>query len=599
MSAKIEYEKVPVFFLLWSLLAISCVTEASGQAAVTTQRYDNARSGANLSEKILDRLNVSSGSFGKLFTRVVDDEIYAQPLYVPRVNVPGSGIHNVVYVATVNNSVYAFDADDPAAATPLWHINLTPNAPAVRPVRAEDVGHRCGTYRDFTYNIGIVGTPVIDTSTNTLYVVSRTRKHSSVTSAIVRILYDAELKSEALRQRLTVLIGETSRPLLYVATGILNVAARASEDIAQAIVRGQFTQQLHAVDIATGAERPNSPVVIEATTAGTGRGSRFGHLAFDPAVQNQRSALLLESGVVYIAWASHCDTGPYHGWIMGYDAKTLVQLLAKVVTPNGEEGGIWQSGTGPSADDLGNIYFSTSEGSVTAPNGGQDFATALLKLDRSGEVLDWFIPGNFEALNFNIDFGSAGVVLIPETNLLASGSKDGTLYLLNRDDLGHSKTPPKKSVRAAPGGLYGAPTYWKGPSGSYIYTWGAWDCGKAFALRDGLLSTDPSSQTKAIAEGMPGGILSISANGNMEGTGILWAAMGISDANNETVPGVLRAFDATDLSRELWNSEQNAERDRVGLFAKFNTPVVSNGRVYLATFSRQLAVYGLLTDRGK
>ena len=262
---------------------------------------------------------------------------------MPSVSIPGLGVRNVLYVATVNNTVYAFDADDPNASEPLWRVNLTDRVPGARPVKAGDVGQRCGGLRDFTENIGIVSTPVIHAGRQTIYLVARTKEGN------------------------------------------------------------EFVQRLHALDIVTGAPRPESPVVIKASVPGSGMGASDGQLQFDPEIHNQRAALLLANGVVYIAWASHCDTGPYHGWIIGYDAVTLQQTLATVVTPNGAAGGIWQSNSGPSADSWGTIYLTTGNGTATAQKGGQDFGNAFLKLNPSGAVLDWFIPFNFNRLN-NLDY---------------------------------------------------------------------------------------------------------------------------------------------------------------------------------------------------
>ena len=304
-----------------TVIVMSCLTACGpSEVSVATQRYDNARTGQNLSETVLNTSNVNQAEFGKLFSRIVDDEVYAQPLYMARVGIPGLGIRNVLYIATVNNTVYAFDADDPNASEPLWKVKLTNEGARARPVQAGDVGQRCVRYRDFTENIGIVGTPVIHVRRQTIYLVARTKEGND------------------------------------------------------------FVQRLHALDIATGAPRPNSPVVIKASVAGLGSGSSNGELHFDPEIQNQRAALLLANGIVYIAWSSHCDTGPYHGWIIGYDAVTLQQTLATVTTPNGEAGGIWQSSSGPSADEWGDIYLTVGNGTATAQKGGQDFGNAFLKL---------------------------------------------------------------------------------------------------------------------------------------------------------------------------------------------------------------------------
>ena len=586
-----------IWFIVWLLSALGSLGGITSHAPdasvfVTTQRYDNERTGANTNEKILSTANVSSDRFGKLFTRAVDDDIYAQPLYVHDVLLPnrlveslrisdrfagileeavrayhlGRGV-NMLFIATVNNSVYAFDADDPAAAAPLWKVNLT--GAGARPVRNSDVGQRCRPYDDFRGNIGIVGAPVIDVKSHTLYVVARTKE------------------------------------------------------------TGKFVQRLHALNIATGAERPNSPIIIEARVRGLGAGSSNGVLAFDAQIHNQRGALLLANGILYVTWGAHCDSGPYHGWIMGYDATSLEQVFAKSLTPDGEAAGIWQSGTGPSVDAFGDIYLAAGNGTVSAPDGGEDFGNGIIKLSRTGEILDWFVPSNYEQLNLTDgDLGTTGVLLIPGTTLLATGSKEGKLYVLHRNELGHfqvgSDRQISQTLRTGPGFLHGTPTYWNGEGGPYVYVWSSASPGLALRLNthavvegrnmeirttENLVAdTSPesddrtsrarvlteSSKTNAVGQHIPGGMLSISADGTKSGSGILWASLGLgSTFMGEVVPGILRAFDARDLSRELWNSQQN-RRDDFGNFAKFNTPIVANGKVYLATFSHQVAVFGLL-----
>jgi hypothetical protein len=224
-----------------------------------------------------------------------------------------------------------------------------------------------------------------------------------------------------------------------------------------------------------------------------------------------------------------------------------------------------------------------------------DYGNAFLKLSPSGEVLDWFIPFNFEFLNLtDSDLGSAGVLLIPNTKLLTSGGKQGILYMLNRHDLGHfnsvSDSQIIQSIHVSAAGLYGTPIYWNGPGGPYIYVWGSYDHGKMFRLNGRLT---PVSETLDQAK-MPGGVLSVSADGEKPGTGILWASIGLKDANHAKVAGALLAFDAENLSHKLWSSEQNPGKDSLGNLAKFNTPVVANGKVHVATFSKQIVAYGLL-----
>lgn len=513
--------------------------------AVWTQHFDNARTGAVLTETSLNTANVNASGFGKLFTRPVDGQIYAQPLYLAGVTMGGRA-HNVVYVATVNDTVYAFDAEDPTLTAPLLARNLLDVAPAgARPVRNTDVGQVCVPYVDFSGNLGIVGTPVIDVANDTMYLVARSREPNG------------------------------------------------------------FVQRLHALDITTLADRPSSPVVIEASVPGSGSDAIAGRIAFNPETHNQRAALTLSRGVVYIAWASHCDTGPYHGWVIGYDTRTLRQSFAFNVTADGSDGGIWQAGQGLAADEQGYLYFLTGDGVSNAQYGGGSYASTFIKLDptRSSPLVDWFMPYNVRELNENdMDLGSSGALLIPGTDLLVGGGKQGKLYLLNRNDLGRyqpdSDSQVVQSFQATAGHIHGSPVYWESEgTGKTLYVWSENDYLKAFSFDGSSIDPRPRTSTIRVPAGMPGAMLTISANGGNRGSGLVWASHPTSgDANHMTQPGTLRAFDAQDVSRELWNSNMNFERDRVGNFAKFVPPVVANGRVYLATFSDELAVYGLLAS---
>lgn len=528
-----------------------CVSAAYAQVNVLTQHNDISRTGANLNETILNTSNVNVNQFGKLFTRKVDDQIYAQLLIVSNLTIPGKGMHNVVFCATVNNSVYAFDADNAADTIPLWHVNLNGNG--VPPKNTDMTGACGGNYKDFSGNIGIVGTPVIDIHTNTIYLVARTKENGS-----------------------------------------------------------DYIQRIHALDITTGQEKPNSPTIIKAGYPGTGQFSDS--VFFNPQKANQRAGLLLLNGVVYICWASHCDWGPYHGWIMGYDATTLQQVCVYNDTPNGTAGGIWMSGQAPAADTSGNIYVTTGNGTVGTVinpwdeiNRGQSF----LKLTPNGgglTVSSWFTPHNFIDLEVrDWDLGSAGVLLIPGTNLITSGGKEGRLYLLDRDNMGGYDYTTDQTIQDFPitevgNNLHGAPPYWDGPGGPFIYTWTENDSLRAFKfdnLNGKFILPAYGTSTMAAPQGMPGGMLSISANGSVNGSGIIWATHPLSgDANQDTRPGILRAFDAANIANELWNTEQNPTRDGFGNFAKFNCTTIANGKAYLATFSNQLVVYGLLNTTG-
>jgi hypothetical protein len=540
----------------WSPTSASFTTLAivPPPAAVLNQHNNHFSTGANLNEWRLNVNNVNTNLFGLLYTRPVDDQIYAQPLIVTNVNIPGQGVDNLLIIATVNDSVYAYDADDPSITAPYWRVSFT-NANAVAPRNSDMTGACGGNYKNFSGNIGIVGTPVIDPVAGTIYFVARTKEFGT-----------------------------------------------------------NFVQRLHSLDITTGAERPNSPVVITATYSGGGAGSSGGIITFDPQKQNQRSGLAFVNGRVYIGWASHCDWGPYHGWFMAYDAITLQRVATYMTTPEGSSGGIWMSGAAPSADELGNIYVTVGNGNVgTSANRSDPInrGESFLKLNATNlTIQSWFTPFNWQILeNGDIDLGSAGILLIPGTTLALSGGKEGKLYLVNRDNMGGLSGSPTADTNVVqsfqvtglsdPDDIHGAPVWWDGPDGSYSYVWGEFDYLRQFKFDSSagkfILPHYAKSPTQA-PNGMPGGMLSVSANGTNAGTGILWASHQYSgDANQQVRPGILHAYDAQNVSRELWNTEQFSARDTVGNFAKFCPATVANGKVYLATFSNRLNVYGLLT----
>ena len=531
-----------------ALFVLPCIlllaAEPLAQTSVVTQHNDAARTGANLTETILTTTNVNVSEFGKLFERAVDDEIYGQPLYANGVNVPGVGIKNVVYVGTNSDSVYAFDADDVTRTTPLWRVNYTNPAAGIVPVSRTDVGQACGTYVDFAGNIGIGGTPAIDAVSQTIYFVARTKEN------------------------------------------------------------GTFVQRLHALDIRDGTERAGSPVVIQASVTGTGDGrDAQNNIAFNARTENQRAGLLIDHGTVYITWASYCDQGPYHGWILGYDESSLQQVMVYNTSPDGGLGGIWQSGGGLTADATGNLYALTGNGSFNGDTGGRNFGNSFIKVSPAGTLLDWFTPYNWSFLNAtDEDLGIQNALLIPNTNLVVGGGKEGVMYVVDRTNMGHFRSADNGQVvqsfqASSAARMNGAPVYWNSPTyGPAIYVWPAGDPLKVFRLVGTQFITPASAQSTALAAGgMPGGILSISANGNAAGTGILWATLSSAgDANHAPQPGILRAYDAGNVTRELWNSQQNAARDALGNFAKFSPPTVANGKVYVASLSNKLVVYGLL-----
>ena len=512
------------------------VPKLSAPLNMLTQHNDNARTGANLHETVLNTANVNVKTFGKLWTRAVDGYLYAQPLYVQNLRFPGRGPHNVVFVATAHNSVYAFDADDPKAADPLWKTNLGPSIPADEVYKTR--------WTDMRVEIGITSTPVIDLTGKAIYVEAKTKEG------------------------------------------------------------GTYVHRLHALDITTGKELLGSPVVVKASAAGTGEGSVNGRVSFDPVKHLQRTGLLLVNGVIYLGFGSHADDPPFHGWILGYSAKTLSRVCVFNVTPNGTEGSVWQAGMGMAADDAGNIYAMTGNGTFDADSGGRDYGNSLLKLrpiPGTLAVADYFTPYNQALLNVHdTDLGASGPLLVPGTTLIMGGGKNGWLYLTHRDGLGHFQAGADSQIaqtfQMTPGNIHGAPVYWNGPNGPQVYIWPEFDHLKAMKFAGGKLVETPASQSAvAVPDGMPGGFLSVSAEGGKAGTGIVWSCTPYdANANWETVPGIVRAYDASDLGHLLWDSKQNAGRDDVGMFAKFCPPTVINGRVYVSTFSNQLQVYGLL-----
>ena len=501
-----------------------------------TQHNNAARTGANLSETLLSTRSVTPKTFGKLGTLVVDGYLYAQPLYVQNVRVPGKGLHNVIYLATAHNSVYAFDADDLTAKKPLWKVNLGPSVPATEVYTTK--------WTDMRIEIGVTSTPVIDPSANTIFVEAKTKEN------------------------------------------------------------GTYVQRLHALDITTGAEKAGGPVEIKASVPGTGMASAKGQVAFDSVKQLQRPALLLTNGTVYLAFGSHADSPPFHGWILGYNARTLIQTCTFNLTPNGEEGAIWQAGMGMAADPAGNVYAMVGNGTFDADSGGLDYGNSILKLaPKPGtlSVSDYFTPYNQASLSENDqDTGASGPLLIPNTNLLLGGGKNGWLYLTQTGKMGHYQRSDDsqivQSFQITHGNCHGSAVYWNGPVGPQVYIWPEFAHLTAFKLNAGKLNPTPaSSSAVAVPDGMPGAFLSVSADGSKAGTGIVWSSAPYdANANWDTVPGILRAYDASDLNHEIWNSKMVPARDDAGMFAKFCAPTVVNGRVYLSTFSNQLQVYGLL-----
>jgi len=501
-------------------------------SGVLTFHNDNLRTGQNLNETVLTPGNVKPAGFGRLYSYPLDGAAYTSPLYAANLNVPNQGVRNVVYVATEHDSVYAFDADG-LSSGPLWHANFLNQAAGVTSVPAADTASD-----DISPEIGITGTPVIDPGLGTLYVVAKTKEIAGTTTA--------------------------------------------------------YVQRLHALDLATGEEKQGGPVVIEASVTGSGDGVQGGQVSFNPLRENQRPALLLLNGVVYVGFASHGDNGPYHGWVLGFDATTLKLVMTYNTTRNGSEGGIWQGGGGLAADHDGNIYFVTGNGTFDADMGGSDYGDSIVKISPSGAVLDYFTPHDQSSMEANdLDLGSAGPLLLPDQSgpypqLLVTAGKTGTIYVVNRNNMG-SYNPNSDSqipqalenvIPSSGSGNFKTPVYF----GGSVFFGAARDPIRALQLSDGFLSMGTQS---AQVYNFPGATIAISADGSTNG--ILWAI----ERPSTTAPAVLHAYAATILGIELYNSNQSGSRDTLDYATKFTPPVVINGKVFVASASH-LTVFGLL-----
>ena len=509
------------------------VTRVPASTAVLTYHNNNLRTGQNVSETMLTTANVNTTTFGKLFTLAVDGQLFAQPLYVPGVMV-GTQVHNLLFVATEHDSVYAWDADT-ASTTPVWRTSFINPASGVTTIPCgEAASGDCATINP---EFGITSTPVIDASTETLYVVAATKEVSGSTT--------------------------------------------------------NYVYRLHALSITTGTEKFSGPVEIQATS---------GLVTFNPKQHLQRPGLLLVNGVVYIGFGSHGDMAPWYGWLLGYNASTLQRVMVFNTAPRAGGASIWQSGGGPAADANGNIYFNTGNGGFDANSGGGDYGDSVVKLSSTGTVLDYFTPYNQASLDaVDNDLGSSGLVLLPDqsgtyAHVLIGAGKQGVIYTVNRDNMGKYNAGGNQNIQSlavltsgpGSGGLFGSPAYWNG--NVYFSAWN--DYVRAFQVTNGLLAQTSHS---AITLAYPGSTPSVSSNGSSNG--IVWIIQG--NIPNDTVitnppTAVLRAYDATNLADELYDSTQAAgNRDATGGAVKFAVPTIANGKVYVGN-SNQVTVYGLL-----
>jgi hypothetical protein len=497
----------------------------NGFSGMLRWHNDLAGTGQNQSETALTTSTLNQNTFGKKATYQLDDQSFTQPLFVSSVPFPGAGSKDAVYVATASNTVYAFDATGQASG-PFWQKNLTPSNAHV----VDGNSTAGGQGGPITPNVGVTGTPVIDGSSGTLYVVAVSQ------------------------------------------------------------VNGVHRHQLHALDITTGNEKFGGPVDIKATVPGTGAGSNNGQVTFDATLEMQRSALTLVNGVVYIAWASYQDFGNYHGWVMGYDASTLKQVRVWNATPDGTKGGIWMSGAPLTADSSGNLYLVVGNGTFDVDKGGKDYGDSIVKLTPNGggfTVSDYFTP--FDQANLaaaDIDVGSSGLTLLLNQGLGVNAGKAGKIYLVDLNGMGGFHSGSDSQIVQSIGGAvgtgpddldYSTAAYWNGN----VYYVGDMDTVKQFQLSNGKLSTSPISSSNSY--GYPGANMSISSNGNSNG--ILW----VIEASGQNV---LHAYDATDVGTELYNSTQAGSRDHFGTAVRFTVPTIVNGRVYVA--GQNFTIFGQL-----
>ena len=504
------------------LIGVILASTLPAQVNVLTANYGNDRTNTTLQEQILTPSKVAPASFGRIGSFPVDGQIYAQPLYVQGVTI-GEVKRNVVFVATLRNTVYAIDADAPASETPLWSVNLGSPVPSA--------------FMDLTDprpDVGILSTPVIDLARNVIYVVADT------------------------------------------------------------FVDEKAVYRLHALSLSDGQEMCDGPVEIKAVVDGGGDASEDGKIVFDPKQHLQRPGLLLANDTVYIAFGSHDDLYPHHGWVMGYDASSIQRQTALFnTTPQGGAGSIWQAGRGLAADSAGNLYVASGNGDY---DGVSNFGESFIKLGPDLTVLDWFTPKNWNELSEgDYDLAGLGPMLTPGTEQFVGGDKAGNMYLVDRNNLGHlgvdGANYPQIFQPVAYGGVFTA-ALWESARGLMVYVAEAGDYTMAFRSVAGWFETTPFSMTSVNPDLAYHG-MAVSANGVYAETGILWMTTGDHSVRGP-VAGTLHAFDALDLTNELWNSDMVGDRDKLGIFTRFVAPTVANGRVYVATQSKQLAIYGLI-----
>ena len=558
--------------------ATVAVTDLAG---VFTYHNDKARTGLNSREFALTAATVTTATFGKLFSCPVDGAIYAQPLWVRGLSIAG-GSHNVIFVATQHDSLYAFDADTSPCKT-YWHVHLLDTLHGAtageKPVVWNDVGNTgFGCFGDIYPEVGVTGTPVIDPVTNTIYVVSASEIPGPDSGRCAFPPYP-------------------------------------------------FFHRLHALDLVTGSERPNAPVTIAASSPGGG-----GIVTFSSQYHHNRSGLALSNKTVYVAFAAHEDQGPYHGWLLGYNTADLTQPPSIFnTTPNGDSGGIWAGGGAPAIDNGGDVYVTTGNGLFDAlplPS-FNDYGDSILRIHpfqgitHNGvnlSVAGYFTPDDQSFLaSVDGDLGAGAAVLLPDQNsgvgprhLLAQTGKEGIVYLVDRDNMGQfNSSNNDQIVQSFPGpqfGLWGAPAWWQ----NNLYFGGQGDSIRQFSFEPATELFNPAvTSQSAQAFGYPGTTPSVSSRGASHG--LVWAIdvslYGYASPNAGNTfcsvvpvpaacrgPAILHAYDASNLALEYWNSSMAANnRDRAGNAVKFVPPTVANGKVYVGTRTG-VDVYGFLPN---
>ncbi len=570
----------PVLSALTWLLTV-CVPIPTRAVDVLTQHNDNARTGVNTTETVLTTANVGPNTFGRLWTLYLDSQVVAQPLYISQLAIDTSTNSQTPLVQGAFNAVLVATMHNTVYLYDADQENRLADG-KTKPLWATWLGDPRPGGKDIDMwstndpEWGILSTPVIDSEKTTVWVVAW---HND---------------------------------------------------------GGTFRYRLHALNLRDGAPR-QPPVVIGGSPPDAAKPCQYPE-GFNPCTQKQRAALLLDKDVVYVAFGGDGNRGN----IFAFNAANLQQIGFWTSAPTGNNGGIWQSGQGPAADANGNVYLITGNGSFNANTGGKNYGDSFVRLKLENGALavkDYFTPCNERFMdNIDLDLGSGGPTLIPDTDLLYGGGKQGILYLLSRSNLGKFAASPAAPNCQNPnvvqefqatdphvhenetiyGHIHGSPVFWKGPDHARLYVWGENNYLKAYTFAQGkFIDLDqPKKSTFQPPQGMPGGMVSASSNGAQAGTGIVWAVVPLNgDANkNRGVQGVVLALDAQDISRQLWTSELSGARDRLGLVAKFVPPTIAGGKVFVATYGNNevqriyggndrptqlpthyyLAVYGLL-----